>query len=616
MNFNNSRIFLYLIIGFQGVGFILASFAIFVGDMPIFLPFFLLSANLLVAAYFLLRRDLKMQKILEEAASAYCTMTPGKFEGNLPDTLRQVLDEAARERYLYSKLIPTATKAEGDRGDATKRVFKLVSELFPVDAISLRLFEDSSGVSARNFSVGCPKYADMDVNELPDPEFYLERELRFSGRRFGTLKIELNKPVSVLPSVIKSLDMIAVYASILFSTADFQTELGRLRELSEESQAARTGFLANLSHEIRGPLGVILNSSELVLDGLCGEIPESARETLFMVKESSNHLMDLVNDVLDYAKIESGIIDTKPMRLVLYELMDDMAAVVRSQAINKQQKLIVERPDERIAVVCDRRHARQMLINLLTNAIKYTPDGGTITVYAEKEGFNQVKIMVKDTGVGISENDFSKVFGAFERVDGEYSRLQQGTGLGMPLTKRLVEANKGSIGFTSEAGVGSLFWIALPAEMVKPIKTEEHDGSIVRFGKGENILLVEPDQEQRDLFKLSLDQRGFLVTPVASAAEVLRAFRANKFSAVIIETDLPDLGGEDLIQSIRSLPAGAKVPMVVMSGKAFVFDVEHFLRLGVDRCLSKPFSLVELSSTVRRIIDETDALKENEDQVW
>lgn len=600
--------YISLLIFFLGsVLVFMSAIGYFVGGMNILLPVLFVSGIMqlaIIGLVFREKRNLeKVQGICRQYHMPYGT----------DESVLQIVESLAAEFSKYNNFImnilPSAGSEVIETKEVVQRIFSTVTAHFPATAVQLQLFEDISGVAARDYSIGCPKWIQDSENKESYEKFVLVGFLTFSGRKFGKLEIENSVPKSTLQSTEKMLTLITSYASLLFINAEFQHELTRIQKSSEDSTQVKTGFLATLSHEIRGPLGVIMNSVELVLDGLCGDITDEAKDALSMVKDSSHHLMDLVNDVLDYARIESGLIDASPVPISLNDLLSDMAAVVRSQAIQKNQKLTVEPPDSRLAMLCDKRHSRQILINILTNAVKYTPEGGKITLSAHQLTSERVKIVIADTGVGIPEEEFSKVFGVFQRVNNEYSKLQQGTGLGMPLTKKLVEVNGGSVGFSSEEGAGSTFWVELPLCFIDVVETEERDGEVIKLGQGELVLLVEPDEEQRSVYAKSLDQRGFSVTSVMTASEVLKELRQNKFSAVVIETDLPDLGGEDLIKSIRSTPSGSKVPLVIMSGKAFVFDLEHFIRLGVDRCLSKPFSLSELSGTIKKLIDETASIE-------
>ncbi len=598
--------YLYIIIFFLGsMLFFMSGVGYFVGGINILFPVFVISSVLQLCIVFLLFSEKRKLRKAQEVCDEF--VIPYSKDDSVIEIIRMLASEFTKLNNFIINVLPSAGIDRVESKDVVQKIYSVITRYFPTEAIQLRLFEEISGVSAKNYSLGCPKYLKEEDSEQYS-EYVLSGDLYFSGKKFGLLEIETTLPRSELFSPDKMLSLITSYAALLFVNAEFQNELTRIQKISEDSTQVKTGFLATLSHEIRGPLGVIMNSVELVLDGLCGSIPDEAKEALGMVQESSRHLMDLVNDVLDFARIESGLVETTPIPISVQDLMNDMAAVVRSQAIQKQLSLIVEEANPRLAVLCDKRHVRQILINILTNAIKYTPEGGKITLSAHQLGSERVKIAIQDTGVGIPEEEFHKVFGVFQRVDDEYSKHQQGTGLGMPLTKKLAEVNGGSVGFSSESGVGSVFWVELLLSFTKAVKTEEYDGEIIVYGKGEEVLLVEPDEEQSTLYAKSLDQRGFSVTSVSSASEVLKALRSNKFSAVVVETDLPDLAGEELIQSIRSTPAGSRVPLIIMSGKAFVFDLEHFIRLGVDRCLSKPFSLGELSFTVKKLIDETASL--------
>lgn len=519
---------------------------------------------------------------------------------SIESTLKRVLQAID----LSYNLIPSATQRPIHKNESVQKVIDVIQKSLSPVAIRISLTDSDATMSARCYLVGYPKVLSTEEISPQEQVYVKSTHLKFGGKVFGSLDLEFSDLKKVPKDFELQFGLVASYCSILLMNDEFSKELLRLKRLSEETLKTKTGFLATLSHEIRGPLGVILNSAELISDGLCGEVNQMQKDTLKMVKKSSTHLLDLVNDVLDYARIESGSVEAKPVSNSLRDILSDIAAIVRSQAIKKHQKLIVERCDDRLGVICDKRHLRQILINILTNAIKYTPEGGTITLGSEYEGTASVRIYVKDTGVGIPPDQFSKVFAPFQRIDDEYSNKQVGTGLGMALTKKLIEANNGFIDFESVVGQGSMFWIELEACKIEKIATEEHDGTEIKVGKGESLLLLEPDNEQRLLFSKSLEQRGFKITSVSSAADAISSCRANFYSAMIVETDLPDFDAQELIQSIRSVPSGKKLPIVVMSGKAFLFDIEHYLKLGVDRCLSKPFTLAELSATVRRILDE------------
>ena len=396
--------------------------------------------------------------------------------------------------------------------------------------------------------------------------------------------------------------IIALQAGLALLNAEYAEEMRRMKQSAQESTKAKTGFLANLSHEIRGPLGIISNAVELVLDGLCGAITEPQKETLSMARTSSAHLLELINDVLDYAKVESGKMTPKTEHVLLSEILKDIAAVVRKQAESKHHRLVVQPVTEALAIACDRRHLRQMLINLLTNAIKYTPDGGVITMWAERAPAGKIRIIVRDTGVGIALADRDKVFSAFERIENAYAMEQVGTGLGMPLTKRLAEVNGGTIDFNSTPGKGSEFFLLFPSVVYDPAAVTAKGTLDARVsGRGEMLLLVESDNAERVLLEKFLTSLGFKVLAAPGTAVALELLREQSVQLAVIDNETVDRGA--VIPLLHKSGGGREVPVVLLSSKAFTFDVEEALGAGVARCLSKPVSLGELALTCRMLID-------------
>ena len=508
-----------------------------------------------------------------------------------------------------------------DVSESLRQVARIAQSELGARSVEVGLFDEKSGRWSTSLVVGEPlsieaqSFLQDEIPNIQDVELsqssrgeILAAPIRFSGSTFGIIRAERSKSELALPGDCNVLRLLANQCAVVLVNSRFTDELLRMKRLSEESIKAKTGFLANLSHEIRGPLGIILNGAELMMEGLCGEITQRSKDTLRMMKQSGEHLLDLVNDVLDYAKLEAGKITSKPVALSAKVLLDDLASVVRSQAVGKKQSLTVEPMEPGLGVLVDKRHARQMLINLLTNAVKYTPDGGSIVLRAERVQNGRVKLSVTDNGVGIPKDQHHKVFSAFERVDTAYSQAQVGTGLGMPLTRRLAEANGGSADFVSEENKGSTFWVLLPAaEVVEPIASAADQPAANRgpVGRNEKILLVDPELGARGLVETFLLDQKFEICAAASGHEVLKILRENTIAAAVIDNDLPDLTGEELVLALRSNPRAASIPVVLVSARAFVFDIEQLLKSGVDRCLAKPVDLHELADTLRLLIDET-----------
>jgi signal transduction histidine kinase/CheY-like chemotaxis protein len=437
---------------------------------------------------------------------------------------------------------------------------------------------------------------DGDPPEM-SPDVLIE-PIAFAGRMQGTIRVSL--PRGRVPSLgdREVLKLLALQCSVAMVNAEYTEQLMRLKEASEESVKAKTGFLANLSHEIRGPLGIMLNAVELVLDGLCGQITEDQLETLSMVRSNGAHLLELINDVLDYAKVESGKMTVSKVDVPVHDLLQDIVKIARGQAEAKRHRLEYTPPEGPLTISIDRRHARQIMINLVTNAIKYTPAGGCITIWADRVTVGKVRINVQDTGVGIDRGDRAKVFSAFERVDDSYSRNQAGTGLGMPLTKRLVEANGGTIEFESVPKQGSHFWILFDAvdspQAGVAVPTE---APVVVEGKGRSVLIVGEDDRERQMTARYFTHVGFKVVLAATRDACVALLAASDVELVLLDYNSLDVPVELIVREIRGQGERRPVPIVLMSSHAFVFDIERYLKAGIDRCLVKPVPFADLGKT-------------------
>ena len=494
------------------------------------------------------------------------------------------------------------------------RAFKLLD----AESAELALFDKESGAYHTSFVLGKPFSSSAQAmlagasgeEESADiaPDIMIQ-PISFAGAVLGSLRIGLKRHRAPSHSDQELLRVLAVQGTLAIVNSRYNEEMLKMKRASDESLRAKTGFLANLSHEIRGPLGIILNAVEIVLDGLCGAVTDDQRDTLKMVRQNGEHLLELINDVLDYAKSESGKITPERVQIIVNDLLIDVSNVVRTQAQQKGHKLVCKPSDEALAILCDRRHIRQMMINLLTNSIKYTPSGGTIEVWAERYPGSKIKIVVQDSGVGIEPAQRHKVFAAFERVDNAYSIKQSGTGLGMPLTKRLAEVNGAMIDFDSTPGKGSRFWLIFPAVEYsrQAIAEQAREEVVTAVGHGERILIADEEAQERDMVVKYLEHSGFSVRGASSADEALELLRAERFDMLVLGNNLVDDANEKFLERVRAIPDHAGIPVVLVSSRAFIFDVEKYLKIGIDRCLSKPLSLKALGQSVREIIDARPA---------
>jgi ActR/RegA family two-component response regulator len=238
----------------------------------------------------------------------------------------------------------------------------------------------------------------------------------------------------------------------------------------------------------------------------------------------------------------------------------------------------------------------------MTNAIKYTPDGGEISISAERAPSGRVKISVRDTGVGIAQENRHKVFAAFERIEDSYSSKQMGTGLGMPLTRKLAELNDGSVDFTSEPGKGSNFWVQLctTEEIANQVEERQNAEKLEIIGRGEQILTVQKEGKEGELLNRALDARGFKVVHANELGEAMKLIGQSELKALVVDDQLTEQ--RDLPQ-IRQLKERNKIATVLITSRAFEFDTERYLKLGFDRCVAKPIRANELAMILREIID-------------
>jgi signal transduction histidine kinase/DNA-binding NarL/FixJ family response regulator len=539
------------------------------------------------------------------------------FQGKpLQEVIQEITDTVYRKDQVLSlNLIEQKITSKEELSKTLERIVALGYRLLGAESVELALFDKEAGIYHSSFVLGKPfrtsaqamLCASLDSTELVSPDV-LVQPIAFAGAVRGTLRVGLKK--GCLPSVSDNsiMKLLAVQSTIAIINSEYTTELLRMKMLSEESVKAKTGFLANLSHEIRGPLGIMLNSVELILDGLCGSINEDQGETLQMVKQNGAHLLELINDVLDYAKVESGRTVVNKVDISVNDLLLDIVKIIRTQADTKSHDVILMPSEEQLIVSCDKRHARQMLINLLTNAVKYTPDKGRIEVWAERIPGNKIKINVRDTGVGIEQSQWSKVFTPFERVDNAYSLKQVGAGLGMSLTQKLVEVNGGNIAFDSWPKKGSHFWLTFPAveAEVNMLSDVEREGDPI-IGEGKSLLIVAEEDKERGMMERYLLHHKFRVFAATRIDEALDLMRSKHIDLLIVENNTVDTYGEGFIREFREKANAPSLPIILVTSRGFVFDVEKYLRAGVDRCLTRPVQLRELATVSSRLVEDNRA---------
>jgi len=367
------------------------------------------------------------------------------------------------------------------------------------------------------------------------------------------------------------------------------TEKERLNQKIQEANRLKSEFLANMSHELRSPLNAIIGFAELIHGGLAGPVPPRQREYLGEVLESSRHLLRLVNDILDLAKIEAG-------KLVLHlephdpgTLVEETCQVLRSLGLAKRIRVATEIDRSIGRVLTDGARVKQVVYNYVSNAIKFTPEDGRVVVRLRARGEDML-LEVEDTGPGIAGEDLARLFVEFEQLDHGTAKRHGGTGLGLALTKRIVEALGGSVGVRSVPGQGSVFFASLPVKRETPVPPAAAPSPAPSRSsrRRARILVVDDNRANQELVRVLLESAGQEVVLAASADEALARVRERAPELVLMDIQLPGTDGLELTRRMRALPETRAVPIVALTAYAMKGDERKALDAGCDGYLTKP----------------------------
>lgn len=432
--------------------------------------------------------------------------------------------------------------------------------------------------------------------------------------------VEKTKKISVICGVIVGLVLLMICLWTYFvyrkSKEEEQKQKQLLLEAAEKADAAnkaKSTFLFNMSHDIRTPMNAIVGFTDIALhQNSVAEIHDSLEK----VRESSKHLLSLLNDVLDLSRIESGKAVFFPEPVDITKLTDNVLAIMNGLLYNRDLKFEVyrERPKNPY-VLADATRIREVLTNFLSNAVKFTKDGGTVTLDisshpGEDDKHIVARYIVKDNGIGMSEEFQKKLFKPFSQEDDRGARTQyKGTGLGMAIAKEYVEMMGGSIAVESQKGVGTTFTVEIPLELTEQGIRQKQEEPVHHDLTGVNVLMAEDNDLNAELAMVMLEDAGMAVTRAFDGKEAVELFKNHPqgtYDIILMDIMMPNMDGHQAAKTIRAMGTersdAATIPIIALSANAFAEDIKASLDSGMNGHVSKPLNMKEVTDTIAKYI--------------
>jgi PAS domain S-box-containing protein len=414
--------------------------------------------------------------------------------------------------------------------------------------------------------------------------------------------------------------------------ADLERRVAERTLQLEEANRAKSDFLANMSHELRTPLNSIIGFSEMLKDGVLGELEAKQRGFVADIFDAGSHLLSLINDILDLSKVEAGMLQLEPGAVDVRALLKASTLVVREKAATHRIRLDTQFDPALGTVLADERKLKQIVYNLLSNAVKFTPDGGVVTLSARRcaraevaldetlpgrlialppgEHNEFLAIMVEDSGVGIAKEHLPKLFAPFVQVDSSVARRQAGTGLGLSLVLRLAELHGGTVGVASRPGAGSRFCVWLPYHEAAsamsgggpapgPVAPSALEARASSTPAAPLALVIEDDDRMAELIAAQLRAEGFDVMRSATAEEGLVLAAKRRPQLITLDIFLPAMDGWEFLRRVRADPKLVDTPVVIITVSD---DLDRGIRLGARRLLQKPFVREELMAALAGLV--------------
>lgn len=521
----------------------------------------------------------------------------------------------------------TLTYFDADDDDVigARNVYKALEEAEYVQGRSFDMIKgqlDRDGIVAANILLNQTEYYycltalddyDMTLMLLIPADSVATSTMNMMDSTIRTGTIFLSAMALMLLLAVISFIRVQRSSQMVKMEQETNRELNQLRMVAESANAAKSTFLNNMSHDIRTPMNAIIGFTTIAMKH---SPPPEIKSCLDKISESSEHLLALINDVLDISRIESGKIKYTPTPVDIAEVSDSVLTIMYGYLSDRNItfKTELEEPQTHY-VLTDAVRVREVLVNILGNAVKFTYDGGTI-IYAvsyhpgKDERHINVRYRIADTGIGMAEEFVDHIFDEFSQEEHGARTQYQGTGLGMAITKRYVDLMGGTISVESKKGVGSTFTVELPMEITDACEIKKKDYSAGNIDlAGMKILLAEDNELNAEIAIVQLEELGIQITRAADGDEAVRFFAENPqgtFDLILMDVMMPKMNGYEATKAIRSLqnrPDAVTIPIIAMTANAFAEDVQASLDAGMNGHLSKPIVMDEVIKTIARNIN-------------
>ena len=515
--------------------------------------------------------------------------------------------------------------ADDDDVIGARNIFKALEEVEYVQGQSFEIVTeqlDKDGIAAANILLNKTEYYycittlddyDMKLMLLIPADSVAVSTMNMMDSTIRTGVVFILAMVVLMMLAIISFIRVQQSSQMVKVEQETNRELNQLRMVAESANAAKSTFLNNMSHDIRTPMNAIIGFTNIAMKH---SPPPEIKNCLDKISESSEHLLALINDVLDISRIESGKIKYTPTPVDIVEVTDSVLTIMYGYLSNRnitfQTKL--EEPERRY-VLTDAVRVREVLVNILGNAVKFTDDGGTVTFAAsyhpaKNDHYINVRYQIDDTGIGMAEEFVDRIFDEFSQEENSARTQYKGTGLGMAITKRYVDLMGGTISVESKKGVGSAFTVELPMELTEACEVKKKDYSVGNIDlTGLKILLAEDNDLNAEIAIVQLEELGMQISRAADGEEAVRLFVENPkgtFDLILMDVMMPKMNGYEATKAIRSLQYRSDaviIPIIAMTANAFAEDVQASLDAGMNGHLSKPIIIDEVVKTIARNLD-------------